>query len=276
MGRLANAIALSRKPIPLDVRLVTATNIDLRRAVDAQHFRADLFYRIGVATVDLPPLRERPGDVLPLAEHFMNVYAPRLNLSAPQLTPEAQAALLAYSWPGNIRELENVLHFALIVCKDGVVQATDLRLVGAGIAPAAAIAASAALPASVSVAPDWVPADLPHVEAGSNEAAAPSAEPELQLAIQALLQAKPPDLQRLVERTLVTSAFRHVGDNQVRGARLLGVTRNTFRTLLKRHGLLADGSAPDEEGFADDAASAAVAANHLHGGSSPLGPLQRC
>lgn len=267
----------SRKPIPLDVRLVTATNIDLRRAVEAQHFRADLFYRIGVATVDLPPLRERPGDVLPLAEHFMNVYAPRLNLSAPQLTPEAQAALLAYSWPGNIRELENVLHFALIVCKDGVIQTSDLRLVGAGIAPAAAIAASAALPAGVTAAPERAPSSEPPTEArGDGEAAAPSAEPELRQAIQALLQTNPPDLHGLVERTLVTSAFHHVGDNQVRGARLLGVTRNTFRTLLKRHGLLADSGAADDEPFSTDAAAASVAASHLHGGSSPLSPLQRC
>src|SRR5690606_26741230 len=111
----------SRRPIALDVRLVAATNIDLARAVEAQHFRADLYYRLSVATVRLPPLRERPADIVPLARHFISVYRTRLGLDDIQLTPEAQERLLSYGWPGNIRELENVIHFALIVCRDGVI-----------------------------------------------------------------------------------------------------------------------------------------------------------
>ncbi|MET0335562.1 MAG: sigma-54 dependent transcriptional regulator, partial [Rhizobacter sp.] len=117
----------SRRAIPLDVRLVAATNVDLRRAVEAQHFRADLYYRVSVAALDLPPLRDRRGDILPLARHFMGVYAGKLKLQGPVLSPEAQSALLSYSWPGNIRELENVIHYALIVCKEGVVRASDFR-----------------------------------------------------------------------------------------------------------------------------------------------------
>ena len=107
----------SRRSIPLDVRLVAATNIDLGRAVEAQHFRADLYYRLSVATVRLPPLRERPSDILPLATHFIAFYRSKLNLREVTLSQSAQQALLAYSWPGNIRELENVIHFALIVCQ---------------------------------------------------------------------------------------------------------------------------------------------------------------
>ncbi|MFZ4651968.1 MAG: sigma 54-interacting transcriptional regulator, partial [Rubrivivax sp.] len=83
----------SRKAVPLDVRLVAATNIDLQRAVDAQRFRADLFWRLSVATLELPPLRERPGDVLPLARHFVGVYGPRLGLSDVVFSDAAQAAV---------------------------------------------------------------------------------------------------------------------------------------------------------------------------------------
>lgn len=129
----------SRKGIPLDVRLVAATNIDLARAVEAQHFRADLFYRLSVASVRLPPLRERPGDIVPLARHFVDVYRGRLQIDRVELSDEAQHLLCTYSWPGNIRELENAMHYALIVCRDGVVRAEDIRLVplagGAGAPP---------------------------------------------------------------------------------------------------------------------------------------------
>jgi len=124
----------SRRPIPVDVRLVAATNIDLQKAVEAQHFRADLYYRLNVASVNLPPLRERPGDILPLAHHFAGVYAARMGQREVFIAPDAEAALLAYVWPGNIRELENVMHFALIVCRNGVVRADDLKLVAQAVA----------------------------------------------------------------------------------------------------------------------------------------------
>jgi sigma-54-specific transcriptional regulator len=209
----------SRKPIPLDVRLVAATNIDLRQAVEAQHFRADLFYRLSVATVSVPPLRDRTGDVLPLARHFIGVYGPRLGVHDAALAPDAEAALLAYPWPGNIRELENVIHVALIVCRGGRIAAGDLKLVtAAGLLPRPAVGVQAA---------ESLPAPLPQ---------APSQR--LFDVIQALLSEATPELFETVEETLVKAAFSHAGDNQVRAARVLGVTRNTLRTLLKRHGLL--------------------------------------
>jgi sigma-54-specific transcriptional regulator len=216
----------SRKPIPLDVRLVAATNIDLRQAVDAQHFRADLFYRLSVATVSVPPLRDRTGDVLPLARHFIGVYGPRLGVHDASLSPEAEAALLAYPWPGNIRELENVIHFALIVCRSGRIVAGDLKLVTA--------AALAPRPVANVEAFDALPVPAP---------AAPTQR--LLEVIQVLLNEVTPDLFETVEETLVRAAFAHAGDNQVRAARMLGVTRNTLRTLLKRYGLL--GASPEPE-----------------------------
>ena len=76
----------------------------------------------------LPALRERPGDILPLAEYFLGVYADRLDLPLPELSEAAQDALLAHRWPGNTRELENVLHFALLVGQGGVIEVGDLQL----------------------------------------------------------------------------------------------------------------------------------------------------
>jgi sigma-54-specific transcriptional regulator len=210
----------SRKPIPLDVRLVAATNIDLRRAVEAQHFRADLYYRLSVATVSVPPLRERQGDILPLARHFIGVYGPRLGAHEATLAPDAEAALLTYPWPGNIRELENVVHFALIVCRNGHITGSDLKLVPT-VGP----------PAQPEAVPGLAEA-LPAVDV-----AAPPRQHLLD-AINALLAEAKPELFDTVEEALVRAAFSHAGDNQVRAARVLGVTRNTLRTLLKRYGLL--------------------------------------
>jgi sigma-54-specific transcriptional regulator len=221
----------SRKPVSLDVRLVAATNIDLRRAVEAQHFRADLFYRLSVATVNLPPLRERPGDILPLARHFVGVYGQRLGLRHVLISPEAEASLLGYAWPGNIRELENIIHFALIVCRQAVIEAADLKLVGP------------AQPFTPAVVPLPEPAPAAITQAAPSKARGLLAE-----AFQALMDEGLPDVFQTVEEALVRTAFTHVGENQVRAARALGLTRNTLRTLLKRHGLLGDSSGPAELG----------------------------
>jgi sigma-54-specific transcriptional regulator len=101
------------------VRLVAATNVNLRQAMAAGHFRADLFYRLNVTLLELPPLRERPGDILPLAAHFLESYQRRLGVDQARLTPGAESRLFEHTWPGNIRELENAVHHALLVCKHG-------------------------------------------------------------------------------------------------------------------------------------------------------------
>jgi len=211
----------SRRAIPLDVRLVAATNIDLRKAVDAQRFRADLYFRISVATVELPPLRDRPDDIVPLARHFIAVYGPRLGLADATLEQAAIEALEAYGWPGNIRELENVVHCALIVCRDGVIRVGDLGSAAHSIDAPDATVHDVRLPRD--------PARL---------------RAQLRALLRRLLVDATPHLHQTLEELLVREAFAHCSDNQVRTARALGVSRNTLRTLLKRHGLLAVG-APD-------------------------------
>ena len=105
----------STKEVPVDVRVVAATNRDLRAEVEAGHFRQDLYYRLEVLTVTLPPLRQRVDDIVPLAEHFNARLAARLGLPPLQITPEVGARLAAYRWPGNARELRNFVERALIL-----------------------------------------------------------------------------------------------------------------------------------------------------------------
>jgi sigma-54 dependent transcriptional regulator len=250
----------SRRPIALDVRLVAATNIDLARAVTAQHFRADLYYRLSVAGVRLPALHERQADILPLAEHFIGVYCNRLGIRSMPLSAAAGDALRHYSWPGNIRELENVIHYALIVCAGHEIQPADLKLVplSAPTDRRAFAAAPDAAPAfggyrPPAVAPDPV-----------TPPAAADARARLPGVFDGLLREGGDDLFDTVERALVHAAFEHAHRNQVRTAKALGVTRNMVRTLLKRHGLLAAGaSEPDADGDPvepDDAESAGTGA----------------
>jgi transcriptional regulator with AAA-type ATPase domain len=100
---------------PVDVRLVAATSIDLGKAVAAGKFNERLYHYLSDGNLDLLPLRERVGDILPLAEYFLGVYTQRLSLPLPLLSPAAQRLLEQHAWPGNTRELENVIHFALLV-----------------------------------------------------------------------------------------------------------------------------------------------------------------
>src|ERR1700733_4930704 len=116
----------SRNPVPIDVRVVAATNVNLENAVSAGRFREDLYYRLQVATLHIPPLRERPDDILPLAQYFLGVYGERLGLKDPALSADAVDVVSQHSWPGNIRELENVIHHALLVFREIVVRVEDL------------------------------------------------------------------------------------------------------------------------------------------------------
>jgi sigma-54-specific transcriptional regulator len=206
----------ARRPIPLNVRLVAATNVDLHKAIEAGRFRSDLYYRLGVASVNLPPLSERAGDILPLARHFIGVYSGKLKRGQVVLSARAAAALLSYEWPGNIRELENVIHFALIVCRGDVIEAEDLKLTGISHRRQYAFQ---------PIANDAPPSGegLPQQLAGL---------------INRMIDADHPDLFDSVEEVLVRTAFNACHRNQVHTARVLGISRNILRTQLKRFGLI--------------------------------------
>ncbi len=111
---------------PVDVRIVSATNADLEEAIKAGKFRADLYYRLATVTLVLPPLRERPEDILPLVKHFLARASAEAGRAVPEIGPDAIGCLTHYSWPGNIRELQNVISRAVILCRNDRITRNDL------------------------------------------------------------------------------------------------------------------------------------------------------
>jgi DNA-binding NtrC family response regulator len=118
----------STQPIRVDVRIVTATNKRVDSLVAQGTLRDDLFYRLNVVRIVIPPLRERPDDIIPLAQHFLEVYKKRAKKEIAGITPDAAQAMLAHPWPGNVRELENAVERGVILCRSSSITAQDLSL----------------------------------------------------------------------------------------------------------------------------------------------------
>lgn len=194
----------SRQPVPVDVRIIAATNVNLEEAVAASHFRADLYYRFNVATIQLSPLRERPGDILPLARHFLKIYGERLGYGDIKLSPATELTLLNYDWPGNIRELENAVHRALLVCPGNRLRPEDFKLSG-----------------------------VRSLEQGPSVSTT-----SLASALQRLCEQAPPKLFDIIEETVIRTAFEFCEENQVQTARLLDISRNVLRHKLGLYGML--------------------------------------
>lgn len=116
----------SNKKIPIDIRLISATNKDLREMIGKGTFREDLLYRINTIQIEIPPLRERGGDILLLAEYFFNRYTTKYNRPELRLDERAKEKLLAYPWPGNVRELQHNIERAVILCEQDVIKANNL------------------------------------------------------------------------------------------------------------------------------------------------------
>jgi SAM-dependent methyltransferase/DNA-binding protein Fis len=205
----------------LDLRLVAATNVHLEEAVEAGKFRQDLYYRLNVATVRLPSLRERRGDIMPLIEHFTDKYRHQLGLGPIAFTAAAKQALLTHRWAGNIRELENVVHSALILCDSAVIDLPHLRLLPLSRSDAARIAAETTSPEAI-----------------------------LTDGLRRLLASDVEAVYETVERLLIHTAFEHSNGNQVRTARRLGISRNILRAQLKQYGMLNE-KTPDMTGPAN-------------------------
>jgi two-component system response regulator FlrC len=128
-----------RKSIKLDVRILATSNRDLKKYVEEGHFREDLYYRLNVFPIAWPPLKERKGDIIPLAQHLVERHCQKQGLPVPTLTSQAIAKLEVYSWPGNVRELDNVVQRALILAEENHITADDILLEGVDWADASSL-----------------------------------------------------------------------------------------------------------------------------------------
>ncbi|GHV89824.1 Fis family transcriptional regulator [Spirochaetia bacterium] len=212
--------------IPINARIISATNQSLETLVQKGRFREDLYYRLNVLRVSLPPLRDRPADIPLLAAHILAKRGSRSG--AYTLDDGALAKLSAYSFPGNIRELENILERALIYCEGNIIRVEDIDLhekvaiIAPGSAPAAALSVLPANPAapSNSAPPGGVPpAQTPQPAA--------DAEP---------LSAQPQSMDEL-EKKAIIDALARCGGNRTKAAELLGLSRKTILNKLKAYGL---------------------------------------
>src|SRR5262245_15098823 len=184
------------KDLPLDVRVIAASNRDLKTESEAGRFRTDLFYRLSVIQIDIPPLRERDDDIRVLAEHYMSSFKSRLRKNVVRISPEALGAFARYRWPGNVRELRNVIERAMIL-EDG--DEITAKYLPRGLAGESRPGGSAQAPTSDQVR-------LPAAGISLDE----------------------------VEMSLVRQALERSGGNQTRAAELLDISRDQLRYRMKK------------------------------------------
>jgi two-component system nitrogen regulation response regulator GlnG len=203
------------QPVKVDVRIIAATNKPLEQAVADKTFREDLFYRLNVVRIHVPPLRERRGDLPLLVDYFLQKFAQKNNQVVKAVTGEAMQLMEAYEWPGNVRELENVVHRALVVSKGDAILSADL-------------------PAEISRA-------RLEVSSSSSPGAATSCSTsrmDLDSIARTLfhLARQDPKLKVIpfLEREMVIHALKETLGNQVQAAKLLGITRATLRKRIEK------------------------------------------
>jgi transcriptional regulator with GAF, ATPase, and Fis domain len=200
-----------------DIRVLAATNRDLRQMVARGDFREDLFYRLNVFEIRLPPLRERREDILPLCEALLEEIGRALGRPAAGLSREAPPLLLAYAWPGNVRELRNVLERASILADGGLITSDHLTVLESP-PRAAALQAGTAAPLETAAPSPAVPGSA------APGVASPAAVSEL----------------RDIERNMIIEALRASRYNKTRAAKRLGLTRAQLYVRLRRHKLHID------------------------------------
>jgi DNA-binding NtrC family response regulator len=210
------------KPRPIDVRFICATNRDLEAEVARGTFRQDLFFRLNGITLHIPTLRERVPEIVPLAREFAQAAVLRNGAERiPELSPEAISLLQRYSWPGNIRELRNVIERAVLLCGDGRIELEHLPAEKLAGPPAPPIAVAAASPEPVP-APAWRPR-----EAAPPPPPPPDAEEPISEHVRREIE--------LIEKKRILEALNRCSWNQTLAAEILGITRRTLGNKLNRY-----------------------------------------
>jgi two-component system response regulator AtoC len=200
-----------------DARVIAATNADLERMVDDGRFRKDLYFRLNVFTLRLPPLRDRGDDLQLLIDYYLRRYGQELGKPVQAVGPAAMAALTAYPWPGNVRELQSVLKQGILQMRGSALLVEDLPAAVAGGAgpPPEAGPAPPASPAGEAF--DWDRFVAGRIAAGTEDLYAEA-------------------LERM-EREVLVRVLRHTGGNQLQAAKLLGITRGSLRTKIRALGI---------------------------------------
>jgi len=195
------------RPTRIDVRFVAATNRDLEAEMVAKRFRQDLFFRLNTITFVVPPLRERRGEIRPLAESFVADASRQLGREAPVIGPDALGYLQSYEWPGNIRELRNVMERAVVLCQGSTLTLADLVVPSARPAPPPA----------------------PERVAQARMAVTMQTEPAERAGLRDEIES--------VERRRIIEALESCAGNQTRAARKLGISRRTMVSRMEAFGL---------------------------------------
>jgi DNA-binding NtrC family response regulator len=213
------------KNLSFDVRLVCATNRRLRESVQRGLFRADLYERLRVFEVPLPPLRDRPGDAVRLAHHFLVRLAPELGSSAVTISPEAVAAIQAHRWPGNVRELRNVIERALLLAEEASIELRHLPTEVQGVPAAPSIPPPAPSVPPSSPSSPWA-AGGPGAASSPASLAAPARS----------VSGRPLTLEEVI-RAHTIAVYESTGQNVTHTAEQLGVSRLALRKRLQSYGL---------------------------------------
>jgi DNA-binding NtrC family response regulator len=209
-------------PHLVDVRFVAATHRDPEAAIATGRLRADLLYRLDGVRIHLSPLRARPDEILPAADAFLDELARREGITRPTIAEGARRVLVAHAWPGNFRELRNVVERAGIICDDGIIQVDDLLIVTGGEGRRAAA---------------WSPGATEDRQAGrtSISVAAPGAPAGAGWGV--TVSRGPLPGRNPAEYERILAALTSCAGNQTRAAKVLGMSRRTLITRLEQHGI---------------------------------------
>lgn len=215
----------SEKPQKVDFRLISATNREPTEAIKNGMLREDLFYRINTITIRVPPLRERADDILRLAEHFLQIYSEKYKRPIKSISREAQMRLVSYQFPGNVRELQNVIERAVLLCKGETIEITELPFESQSIAPGEFV--EAAMMPAISNG-HVLPEDLSWSHLGEMVVGkAPEATAEMSSL----------DIFEQLESAIVRAALARTNGNKQAAANMLGIYRPRLYHMMKKHGL---------------------------------------